>query len=167
MLKKVSSIPFHGTAEQEAQLKAVIEENKHDKSMLMHVMQQAQQIYGYLPFEVQVMIADGMNLPLEKVYGVSTFYAQFALSPKGTYHISVCLGTACYVKGAQEVLDKVCEMLQCGPEECTEDGRFSVTACRCIGACGLAPAMSIDDQVYKQVNPDKLEQILKRYYEED
>ncbi len=82
MLKKVSSIPFHGTAEQEAQLKAVIEENKHDKSMLMHVMQQAQQIYGYLPFEVQVMIADGMNLPLEKVYGVATFYAQFALSQR-------------------------------------------------------------------------------------
>lgn len=100
MLKKVSSIPFHGTAEQEAQLKAVIEENKHDKSMLMHVMQQAQQIYGYLPFEVQVMIADGMNLPLEKVYGVSTFYAQFALSPKGTYtsrfpwHRLLCQGRA-------------------------------------------------------------------------
>ena len=137
--QKVSSIPFHGTAEQEAQLKAVIEENKHDKSMLMHVMQQAQQIYGYLPFEVQVMIADGMNLPLEKVYGVSTFYAQFALSPKGTY-TSRFPCTACYVKGAQEVLDKVCEMLQCGPEECTEDGRFSVTACRCIGAAALPPS---------------------------
>ena len=96
MLKKVSSIPFHGTAEQEAQLKAVIEENKHDNSMLMHVMQQAQQIYGYLPFEVQVMIADGMNLPLEKVYGVSTFYAQFALSPKGglPWHRLLCQGRA-------------------------------------------------------------------------
>lgn len=163
MLKKVSSIPFHGTAEQEAQLKAVIEENKHDKSMLMHVMQQAQQIYGYLPFEVQVMIADGMNLPLEKVYGVSTFYAQFALSPKGTYHISVCLGTACYVKGAQEVLDKVCEMLNCGPEECTEDGRFSVTACRCIGACGLAPVMMINDDVYGKLTADEIPGILQKY----
>ena len=147
MLKKVSSIPFHGTAEQEAQLKAVIEENKHDKSMLMHVMQQAQQIYGYLPFEVQVMIADGMNLPLEKVYGVSTFYAQFALSPKG----------------AQEVLDKVCEMLQCGPEECTEDGRFSVTACRCIGACGLAPVMMINDDVYGKLTADEIPGILQKY----
>lgn len=163
MLKKVSSIPFRGTAEQEAQLKAVIEENKHDKSMLMHVMQQAQQIYGYLPFEVQVMIADGMGLPLEKVYGVSTFYAQFALSPKGTYHISVCLGTACYVKGAQEVLDKVCEILNCGPEECTEDGRFSVTACRCIGACGLAPVMMINDDVYGKLTADEIPGILQKY----
>lgn len=163
MLKKVSSIPFRGTTEQEAQLKAVIEENKHDKSMLMHVMQQAQQIYGYLPFEVQVMIADGMGLPLEKVYGVSTFYAQFALSPKGTYHISVCLGTACYVKGAQEVLDKVCEMLNCGPEECTEDGRFSVTACRCIGACGLAPVMMINDDVYGKLTADEVPGILQKY----
>lgn len=163
MLKKVSSIPFHGAAEQEAQLKAVIEENKHDKSMLMHVMQQAQQIYGYLPFEVQVMIADGMSLPLEKVYGVSTFYAQFALSPKGTYHISVCLGTACYVKGAQEVLDKVCELLNCKPEECTEDGRFSVTACRCIGACGLAPVMMINDDVYGKLTADEIPGILQKY----
>lgn len=163
MLKKVSSIPFRGTTEQEAQLKAVIEENKHDKSMLMHVMQQAQQIYGYLPFEVQVMIADGMGLPLEKVYGVSTFYAQFALSPKGTYHISVCLGTACYVKGAQEVLDKVCEILNCGPEECTEDGRFSVTACRCIGACGLAPVMMINDDVYGKLTADEIPGILQKY----
>ncbi|HIT53656.1 MAG TPA: NAD(P)H-dependent oxidoreductase subunit E [Candidatus Fimivicinus intestinavium] len=163
MLKKVSTIPFRGTAEQEAQLKAVIEENRHDKSMLMHVMQQAQQIYGYLPFEVQVMIADGMDLPLEKVYGVSTFYAQFALSPKGTYHISVCLGTACYVKGAQEVLDKVCETLHCGPEECTEDGRFSVTACRCIGACGLAPVMMINDDVYGKLTADEIPGILQKY----
>ena len=163
MACKKQTVPFAGTPEQEAQLKAVIEENKHDKSMLMHVMQQAQQIYGYLPFEVQVMIADGMNLPLEKVYGVSTFYAQFALSPKGTYHISVCLGTACYVQGAQEVLDKVCEMLQCGPEECTEDGRFSVTACRCIGACGLAPVMMINDDVYGKLTADEIPGILQKY----
>ena len=111
MLKKISKIPFKGTPEQEAQLKAVIEECKDNKSLLMHVMQQAQAIYGYLPFEVQAMIADGMNVPLEKVYGVSTFYAQFALSPKGEYNISVCLGTACYVKGSQELLDRICEEL--------------------------------------------------------
>ena len=103
MLKKISKIPFRGTPEQEAQLRAVIEECKDDKSLLMHVMQQAQGIYGYLPIEVQKMIADGMGVPVEKVYGVSTFYAQFALSPKGEYNISVCLGTACYVKGAQRV----------------------------------------------------------------
>ena len=95
MQKKISSIPFSGTAEQEAQLRQVIETHKQDPSLLMAVMQEAQGIYGYLPIEVQQMIADGMGVPLEKVYGVATFYAQFALSPKGKYHISVCLGTAC------------------------------------------------------------------------
>ena len=107
MLKKLSSIPFNGTPEQEAQLKAIIAECKDDKSMLMHAMQEAQNIYGYLPIEVQKMIADGIGVPLQKVYGVATFYAQFALSPKGKYNISVCLGTACYVKGSQDILDKL------------------------------------------------------------
>ena len=95
MQKKISSLPFKGTAEQEQKLREVIEKSKHDKSLLMSVMQQAQDIYGYLPMEVQEMIAEGMDVPLEKVYGVSTFYAQFSLSPKGEYNISVCLGTAC------------------------------------------------------------------------
>ena len=111
MLKKVSNIPFKGTKEQEEKLKKVIDDNKHDKSLLMYVMQQAQEIYGYLPYEVQVMIADGMDVPLEKVYGVSTFYAQFSLSPKGEVNISDCLGTACYVKGSQKILDKITEIL--------------------------------------------------------
>lgn len=166
MLKKISKLPFNGTREQEAQLKAVIEENKDDKSMLMHVMQEAQLIYGYLPIEVQTMIAEGMDIPLEKVYGVSTFYAQFSLTPKGVYNVSVCLGTACYVKGAQEVLDKICEILKIGPEECTADGRFSVTACRCIGACGLAPVMMINDEVYGKLTANEVEGILKKYMDE-
>ena len=106
MLKKISTIPFKDTPEQAAKLDAIIAECAGDNSMLMHVMQEAQAIYGYLPFEVQNKIAEGMNVPLEKVYGVATFYAQFALSPKGKYDISVCLGTACYVKGAQELLDE-------------------------------------------------------------
>ncbi|MEG1551800.1 MAG: NAD(P)H-dependent oxidoreductase subunit E, partial [Oscillospiraceae bacterium] len=124
MLKKVSSIPFNGTKEQEAELQSVINECKSDKSLLMNVMQKAQSIYGYLPYEVQIMIAEGMDIPLEKVYGVSTFYAQFALSPKGEINISVCLGTACYVKGAQELLDKITEKLGIKPDECTADGRY-------------------------------------------
>src|SRR5699024_3925385 len=106
MLKKISTIPFKGTPEQAEKLQAVIAECKGDKSLLMHVMQEAQEIYGYLPYEVQIMIAEGMDVPLEKVYGVSTFYAQFSLSPKGENNISVCLGTACYVKGSQQILDK-------------------------------------------------------------
>ncbi len=166
MLKKISKIPFSGTPEQEAQLKAVIEKCKDDKSMLMHVMQEAQGIYGYLPFEVQVMIADGMDIPLEKVYGVSTFYAQFALSPKGKYNISVCLGTACYVKGAQDLLDKIVEVLGIGPDECTEDGKFSVEACRCIGACGLAPVLTVNEDVYGKITADDIPGIIAKYMNE-
>ena len=163
MLKKISKIPFKGTPEQEAQLKAVIEENKNDKSMLMHVMQQAQGIYGYLPFEVQVMIAEGMDIPLEKVYGVSTFYAQFALSPKGKYNISVCLGTACYVKGSQGIIDELVKELGIEPGECTEDAKFSLEACRCIGACGLAPVFTVNDDVYGKATPDQIKGILAKY----
>ena len=100
MLKKLSTIPFRGTEEQEQQLNAVIAKYKGDKSRIMAVMQEAQGIYGYLPIEVQSKIAEGMDVPLEKVYGVATFYAQFSLSPKGENHIAVCLGTACYVKGS-------------------------------------------------------------------
>ena len=163
MLKKISKIPFKGTPEQEAQLKAVIEECKDDKSLLMHVMQQAQAIYGYLPIEVQKMIAEGMDVPLEKVYGVSTFYAQFALSPKGKYNVSVCLGTACYVKGSQSVLDKICENLGIEAGECTDDGVFSIEACRCIGACGLAPVMTVNDEVYGKLTADDVDGILAKY----
>ena len=163
MLKKLSSIPFSGTPEQEEQLKAVIEKNKDDKSMLMHVMQEAQGIYGYLPYEVQVMIAEGMDVPLEKVYGVATFYAQFSLSPKGEYDISVCLGTACYVKGSQQILDKISEVLGIGAGECSADGKFSLEACRCIGACGLAPVFTINGEVYGKVTADDIPGILAKY----
>ncbi|MDR1409491.1 MAG: NAD(P)H-dependent oxidoreductase subunit E [Oscillospiraceae bacterium] len=163
MLKKISKLPFKGTPEQEAGLKAVIAECAGNKSLLMHVMQQAQGIYGYLPFEVQAMIADGMDIPLEHIYGVSTFYAQFALAPKGKYNISVCLGTACYVKGAQAVLDKVQAILGIGSGECTDDGQFSMEACRCIGACGLAPVMMINDDVYGNLVPDQIPGIIEKY----
>jgi NADH:ubiquinone oxidoreductase subunit E len=163
MLKKISKIPFSGTPEQEEKLNAVIAECNGDKSLLMHVMQEAQLIYGYLPFEVQAMIAEGMDVPLEKVYGVSTFYAQFALSPKGRYNISVCLGTACYVKGSQAILDKISERLGIGPGECSDDACFSIEACRCIGACGLAPVMTINDDVYGRLTPDQIDGILDKY----
>ena len=163
MLKKISKIPFSGTPEQEEKLNAVIAECKGNNSMLMHVMQVAQDIYGYLPFEVQQMIADGMGVSLEKVYGVATFYAQFALSPKGKYAISVCLGTACYVKGSQEVLDEICAQLGLGPDECTADGKFSIEACRCIGACGLAPVMTINDDVYGKMTAAEVKTILAKY----
>ncbi|MCC8073494.1 MAG: NAD(P)H-dependent oxidoreductase subunit E [Clostridiales bacterium] len=163
MQKKISKIPFNGTKEQEDKLKAVIDENKHDKSRLMAVMQEAQEIYGYLPQEVQLMIAEGMDVPLEKVFGVATFYAQFSLAPKGTYHISVCMGTACYVKGSQKLLDALTEKLGIGIDECTPDGRYSLTACRCIGACGLGPVLTVNDEVYGRLTADDIDGILAKY----
>lgn len=163
MLKKISTIPFKDTPEQAAKLDAVIAECAGDVSMLMHVMQEAQAIYGYLPFEVQEKISNGMNVPLEKVYGVATFYAQFALSPKGKYDISVCLGTACYVKGAQELLDELSAQLGIGAEECTPDGKYSLTACRCIGACGLAPVLTVNEDVYGKITAADIKGILAKY----
>lgn len=163
MLKKLSTVPFNGTKEQEAQLKAIIEENKCDKSRLMAVMQEAQGIYGYLPMEVQNMIAEGMEVPLEKVYGVSTFYAQFSLTPKGEYNVSVCLGTACYVKGSGEIYEKLQEVLGIGAEECTPDRKFSLTACRCIGACGLAPVFTVNEEVYGRLGVGDVEGIIAKY----
>lgn len=163
MIKKLSSIPFNGTAEQEAQLNAVIDSHKHDKSLLMAVMQKAQDIYGYLPIEVQNKIAEGMGVPLEKVYGVATFYAQFSLTPKGECHISVCLGTACYVRGSGAIYDKLQEVLGISGDECTSDRKFSLTACRCIGACGLAPVLTVNDDVYGRLTKDDVDGIIAKY----
>ena len=163
MLKKLSSIPFKDTAEQSAALEAVIKAHKHDKSHLMAVMQEAQNIYGYLPIEVQYVIAEGMEVPLEKVYGVATFYAQFSLTPKGDCHISVCLGTACYVRGAGLLYDKLQEILGIAGDECTEDRKFSLTACRCIGACGLAPVLTVNEEVYGRLTVDDVEGIIAKY----
>ena len=166
MQKKISSIPFSGTPEQEAKLKESIARHLDDPGAIMPVLQEAQEIYGYLPLEVQTMIADGLNVPLDEVYGVSTFYSQFALSPKGKYNISVCLGTACYVKGSGDILNKLSEELGIEAEECTPDGKFSLTACRCIGACGLAPVMTINDDVYGRLTTAEVPGILKKYKSE-
>ena len=163
MLKKKSGIPFIGTPEQEAKLNEIIARNKHDKSRLMAVMQEAQDVYGYLPMEVQNAIAEGMEVPLEKVYGVSTFYAQFSLSPKGEHNVSVCLGTACYVKGSGQIYDKLQEILGIGADECTPDRKFSLSACRCIGACGLAPVLTVNDEVYGKLVADDVPGILAKY----
>ena len=160
---KICSVPFNGTKEQEEQLIKVIQELKDDKGALMPVMQKAQEIYGYLPIEVQTIIANEMNIPLEKVYGVATFYSQFALNPKGKYKISVCLGTACYVKGSGEIYEKLQELLGIEGGGCTPDGKFSLEACRCIGACGLAPVITVNDDVYGRLTADDVADILKKY----
>lgn len=154
---------FKESKEQQEQLFKVIDENGGTHGSVMPILQKAQEIYGYLPIEVQTMIAEKMDIPLEEIYGVSTFYSLFALTPKGKYDISVCMGTACYVKGAADVLDKICEVLGIQPEECTQDGKFSITECRCIGACGLAPVMTVNDDVYGRVSVSEVEDILSKY----
>ena len=141
----------------------MIEQHKDQQGSVLPVLQAAQDIYGYLPIEVQTMVAEGLDVPLETVYGVSTFYSQFALTPKGQYHISVCLGTACYVKGSGKLIEKITEKLGIGPEECTPDGRFSLTACRCVGACGLAPVLTVNDDVYGRLTPEDVDDVLAKY----
>ncbi len=163
MSKKFSTLPFQGTKQQEEELVAAIEASKGDPGALMPVMQKAQEIYGYLPIEVQTMIAEHLNIPLEKVYGVATFYAQFTLSPKGKYRISVCLGTACYVKGAADLVTRLSECLGIGVGEVTPDGKFSLDDCRCIGACGLAPVLTVNDDVYGRLTADDIDSILAKY----
>jgi len=158
-----TTVPFKGTKEQEAALLKVIADHKNDKGALMPVLQKAQEIYGYLPIEVQTIISDEMNIPLEKIYGVVTFYSQFALNPKGKYRISVCLGTACYVKGAGDLFNKLQELLGIEDGGCTPDGKFSLESCRCIGACGLAPVLTINEDVYGKLTVDELESILAKY----
>ena len=157
------TVPFNGTQEQEAKLRAIIAELKDERGSLMPIMQKAQDIYGYLPIEVQTIIADELHIPLEKVYGVATFYAQFALYPKGKYKISVCLGTACYVKGSGDIYNKLQEILGIGGDECTPDRKFSLTACRCIGACGLAPVLTVNDEVYGRLGVDDVAGIIEKY----
>ena len=157
------TVPFNGTKEQEEKLLAVIAELKSQAGCLMPIMQKAQDIYGYLPIEVQTIIADELCIPLEKVYGVATFYAQFALYPKGKYKISVCLGTACYVKGSGDLYNALMEKLGIAGGECTPDGKFSLEACRCIGACGLAPVLTVNDDVYGRLTVDDLDEILAKY----
>ena len=163
MQKRISTLPFQGTKEQQEQLFKVIDENGGTHGSVMPILQKAQEIYGYLPIEVQTMIAEKMDVPLEEIYGVSTFYSLFALTPKGKYNVSVCMGTACYVKGAADVLGKICEVLGIQPEECTQDGKFPITECRCIGACGLAPVMTVNDDVYGRVSVSEVEDILSKY----
>lgn len=159
------TIPFNGTKEQEAQLMAVIAEHKDQKGAVIPVLHEAQNIYGYLPIEVQEMIAEGLDVPLAEIYGIVTFYTQFSLSPKGKYHIGVCLGTACYVKGSGDILEKIKEILGIDVGECTPDGLFSIEATRCIGACGLAPVLTVNDDVYGRLVVDDVAGIIKKYQE--
>lgn len=147
-------------------VKELAAEYKGKEGSLIQVLHMAQGLYGYLPLEVQQAVADTLEIPVSEVSGVVSFYSFFSTQPRGKHTIRVCLGTACYVRGGKKIVEELKKLLNVEIGDTTEDRTFTFEVARCIGACGLAPAMSIDDQVYKQVNPDKLSQILARYYEE-
>ena len=163
MKKKLTTVMFKGTPEQEEKLKAVIAKYQGVPGALMPVMQEAQDIYGYLPIEVQKMIADGMGASLEEVYGIASFYSQFKLNPNGEVAIAVCLGTACYVKGSGDIIARIEEKLGIKSGETSPDGKFSLEATRCIGACGLAPVLTINDEVYGRLSKEDVDGILEKY----
>ena len=145
------------------ELKQYIADMKSEKGNLMPIMQKAQDIFGALTFEVQDCIAEELQIPMSEIYGVATFYSQFALVPKGKHIIGVCMGTACYVKNSAPVLKKLEDELDITAGNTTEDGKFTLEATRCLGCCGLAPVIMIDDQVYGRLVPDNIPGILKEY----
>ncbi|MEA3424200.1 MAG: NAD(P)H-dependent oxidoreductase subunit E [Bacillota bacterium] len=145
------------------ELKKVIEEKKDMKGALIPVLHDAQRIFGYIPKEVQVIISEGLKKPIAEIYGVVTFYSQFTLIPKGKYNIGVCMGTACYVKDSQKILNQIIRELGIEVGETTKDGLFSLEATRCIGACGLAPVIMVNEDVYGKFDASEVSEMLKKY----
>lgn len=134
-----------------------------DKSNLIQILNEVQEKFGYVPMKVQEQIAKHLNIEVAEVYGVVTFYSRFTLKPKGKYAISVCMGTACFVKGGEKILDKVKEKLKIEEGETTDDGKFSIDATRCIGACGLAPVFTVNDEVYGKATPEMVDEVIEKY----
>ena len=146
-----------------AKIEEICDRYTNEKTPLMMILSDIQNEYGYIPLEVQELVSQETGISVAEIYGVVTFYSFFSLQPKGKYVIGCCLGTACYVKGAQQVIDKFSEILKIKPGQTTADGRFTLDALRCIGACGIAPAVSISGQVYPKVSVDKVPEIVKEY----
>ena len=150
-------------ADAKKEILKIIEKYADEKTPLMMILSDVQSKYGYIPLEVQEIISEATGIPVAEIYGVITFYSFFSLKPKGKYVIGVCLGTACYVKGAQQVCDKFCELLNVAPGETTEDGLFMIDALRCIGACGIAPAVTINGKVYPKLTVQEVPKIINAY----
>jgi len=163
MAKHKTTVEFRGTEAQEKELRETIACCKKQKGALMPVLQKAQDIYGYLPIEVQYIISQEFRTTLENVYEVVSFYSHFTLNPRGVYNINVCMGTACYVKGAGEILERLEKKLNIVSGSVTPDGMFSLESARCIGACGLAPVITINDDVYGQLDPEDVDSIIDKY----
>lgn len=155
-----------GNANKNCELKKILENYEKDKSNLIQILNQVQEKYGYISQDAQKEISEYLDISMAEVYGVITFYSRFTLKPKGKYNIAVCLGTACFVKGSEKVLDKVKEILKIDVGQTTEDGLFSIEATRCVGACGLAPVFTVNDEVYGKATPEMVESVIKRIKEE-
>ncbi|MBR4260712.1 MAG: NADH-quinone oxidoreductase subunit NuoE [Clostridia bacterium] len=156
-----------GNANKDCELMAILEKYEKDKSNLIQILNQVQEKYGYISQDAQKEISEYLDISMAEVYGVITFYSRFTLKPKGKYNIAVCLGTACFVKGSEKVLDKVKEILKIDVGQTTEDGLFSIEATRCVGACGLAPVFTVNDEVYGKATPEMVESVIKRIRDEE
>ena len=154
---------FTETPEQKKAFDEALKALKTVPGPLMKALQKAQEIYGYLPQEIQIRIAETFDVPLSEIYGIATFYSQFNLYPRGEYKIGICLGTACYVKGSGDILERFKTKLGIEPGQTTPDRKFTLEATRCIGCCGLAPVLTVNDEVYGKVTPDDVDKILAKY----
>lgn len=159
----MSTIKIEVKKSDEEKLKDICRSFHNDPGELINILHKAQHTFGYLPAEVQEIVAAELHIPVAKVYGVVTFYSFFTMIPKGQYPISVCTGTACYVRGAEKVLEEFKRILKIHVGETTPDGRFSLSCLRCVGACGLAPVVMIGEKVYGRVSPDRVSEILNKY----
>ncbi len=146
--------------------KEIISKHPKERDSLIEILNEIQEKYGYIPKQAQRTISAELLIPMAEIYGVITFYSRFTLTPKGKYNISVCLGTACYVKGSQKILDRAKERLKIEPGQVTEDGKFSLDDVRCVGACGLAPVFMVNDEVYGKATVKKFDEVIDKYMKE-
>ncbi len=155
-----------GCTGEDPKIQEILEQYKQDKDNLIQILNEVQEYYGYVPEKAQLAISEYLSIPMAEVYGVVTFYSRFTLKPKGKYHIAVCLGTACFVKGSEKILDRVKERLGIDVGETTSDGKFSLEATRCVGACGLAPVFTINNEVYGKATVKMMDEVLDKYINE-
>lgn len=152
-----------GCSGKDPKLQEILEKYKQDKDNLIQILNEVQEYYGYVPEKAQLAISEYLSVPMAEIYGVVTFYSRFTLKPKGKYHIAVCLGTACFVKGSEKIIDRVKERLGIEVGQTTEDGKFSLEATRCVGACGLAPVFTINDEVFGKATVKMMDEVLDKY----
>jgi len=160
MKKKISSVKFVGTKEQKGRLLKAIDSNRKKEGMLVMILHEAQDIYGYLPYEVMEIISKELNVSINEVYSVASFYTQFRLNKSGKYQIGICMGTACYIKGSDKIVEEIKNILGISDGECTEDGKFSLDTTRCLGCCGMAPVLAINDEIHGNVKVSDVKKIL-------